>query len=204
MRPIKMFVLLASTVRGFMMPSSTPLGRVLTLQDQVPAAIKCTEGSGRDATDVKEMDKMSYGGGTAELVQSTKSTLPSLALPRLDEPSTGDRSGYIVLGLVCAIAMISSLDRVMMSVAILPMSAEMMYSDTTKGLIAAAFTTGYFLFFVPAGVVAAMEGAVRHLEDSTVMQNALASTASASADGQKKRLWIAEGDLIGTILWCPS
>ncbi len=43
----------------------------------------------------------------------------------------------------------------MMSVAILPMSAEMLYSDTTKGLIAAAFTTGYFLFFVPAGVVAA-------------------------------------------------
>ena len=60
-----------------------------------------------------------------------------------------------MLGLVCAIAMISSLDRVMMSVAILPMSVEMMYSDTTKGLIAAAFTTGYFLFFVPAGVVAA-------------------------------------------------
>jgi len=82
--------------------------------------------------------------------------LPSLALPRLEKLSLSfDTSGYVVLGLCCAIATISSLDRVMMSVAILPMSAELLYSDTTKGLIAAAFTTGYFLFFVPAGVVAA-------------------------------------------------
>lgn len=89
-------------------------------------------------------------------VNTVRPKLPSLALPRLEQLSLASgTSGYVVLGLCCAIATISSLDRVMMSVAILPMSAELMYSDTTKGLIAAAFTTGYFLCFVPAGVLAA-------------------------------------------------
>ena len=94
---------------------------------------------------------------TGELVGKVIPTeLPSMELPRLEKLSVAfDTSGWLVLGLCCAIATISSLDRVMMSVAILPMSAEMFYSDTTKGVIAAAFTTGYFLFFVPAGVVAA-------------------------------------------------
>ena len=90
------------------------------------------------------------------VVPATAPRLSSLALPRLQPGSvSSSTSGYVVLGLCCAIATLSSLDRVMMSVAILPMSAEMLYSDTTKGVIAAAFTTGYFLCFVPAGVIAA-------------------------------------------------
>jgi hypothetical protein len=38
-----------------------------------------------------------------------------------------------------------------MSVAIVPMSAEFGYSDTTKGLIASAFSWGYMTFMIPAG-----------------------------------------------------
>lgn len=109
----------------------------------------------RDTPQATEAAPTSLGETKVEVIQR-RSSLPSLALPRLEKLSLStDTSGYVVLGLCCAIATISSLDRVMMSVAILPMSAEMLYSDTTKGLIAAAFTTGYFIFFVPAGVVAA-------------------------------------------------
>ena len=120
---------------------------------RVGSSIRCSEGE-ESPLAVKERDEAttSYRSGMAKLAPEK---LPSLALPRVEKLSSADRSGYIVLGLCCAIATISSLDRVMMSVAILPMSAEMLYTDTTKGLIAAAFTTGYFLFFVPAGVVAA-------------------------------------------------
>ena len=43
------------------------------------------------------------------------------------------------LALCCLIASVCSLDRVVMSIAILPMGAELGYSDATKGAIAAAF-----------------------------------------------------------------
>lgn len=109
--------------------------------------------------------------------QSTdQEPLPSLVLPRVEERSVAfGTSGYLVLGLCCAIATISSLDRVMMSVAILPMSAELMYSDTTKGLIAAAFTTGYFLCFLPAGIIAAT------LSPSTTLSVGLVVWSAAQA-----------------------
>ena len=124
---------------------------------------------------------------------------PSLELPRLEAPTVFERDsvpvdptalanvvdpGYIVLGLCCAIATISSLDRVMMSVAILPMSAEMLYSDTTKGLIAAAFTTGYFLSFVPAGVLAATISPSRTLAVGLLVWSvAQAATPAAAGAG---------------------
>jgi MFS transporter, ACS family, solute carrier family 17 (sodium-dependent inorganic phosphate cotransporter), other len=38
-----------------------------------------------------------------------------------------------------------------MSVAIVPMSQQFGYSDTTKGLIASAFSWGYMVFMIPAG-----------------------------------------------------
>ena len=79
--------------------------------------------------------------------------LPSLALPRAaaPRPSARDASGALVLALCCAIAALSSLDRVMMAVATLPMGAEFAWSDATKSLVAASFTSGYFACLVPAG-----------------------------------------------------
>lgn len=59
-----------------------------------------------------------------------------------------------VLLLCCAIGALCALDRVVMSVAILPMSIEMGYSDATKGLIAAGFSIGYGIALLPAGLAA--------------------------------------------------
>eukprot|EP00611_Tribonema_gayanum_P021218 TRINITY_DN4032_c0_g1_i2.p1 TRINITY_DN4032_c0_g1~~TRINITY_DN4032_c0_g1_i2.p1 ORF type:complete len:447 (+),score=82.74 TRINITY_DN4032_c0_g1_i2:461-1801(+) len=50
-------------------------------------------------------------------------------------------------------AVLSVCLRVAMSVAIVPMSGEFGYSDTTKGLIASAFSWGYMAFMIPAGVL---------------------------------------------------
>ena len=119
-------------------------------------AARCCEAPGETGVAEPPPQQQQLDGFVGKVLPVKQPPLPSLALPRLEKLSlSADTSGYIVLGLCCAIATISSLDRVMMSVAIMPMSAELLYSDTTKGLIAAAFTTGYFLFFVPAGVVAA-------------------------------------------------
>lgn len=64
--------------------------------------------------------------------------------------------GLIVLGLCCAIAAVCSLDRVVISIAILPMAAELGFSDSTKGLIASAFSLGYGVGLLPAGLLSAL------------------------------------------------
>ena len=61
----------------------------------------------------------------------------------------------IVLLLCCAIGAVCALDRVLMSVAILPMAEQYSYSDSTKGLIAAGFSIGYCLGLLPTGAAAA-------------------------------------------------
>jgi len=61
-------------------------------------------------------------------------------------------AGLPVLALCCAIAAICALDRVVMSVAILPMGEQYGYSDSTRGLVASAFSFGYFLGLGPAGL----------------------------------------------------
>ena len=79
---------------------------------------------------------------------------PSAAAAKPDE-ATIEASSLLVLGLCCLIGSVCALDRVMISIAILPMSAEFGYSDSTKGLVAAAFSVGYCLGLAPAGVAAA-------------------------------------------------
>jgi ACS family sodium-dependent inorganic phosphate cotransporter len=53
------------------------------------------------------------------------------------------------------VALLSSLDRVAMSVAILPLSAEYHLTDTIKGAISSVFSIGYGLAIIPCGLLAA-------------------------------------------------
>merc|ERR1719163_749172 len=92
----------------------------------------------------------------AEAEPSSVSSSPAgaveVAQPRDYDPASA--SGLPVLILCCLIAAICSLDRVVMSVAILPMSAEYQWSDSTKGAVAAAFSLGYCLALLPTGLLA--------------------------------------------------
>ena len=64
-----------------------------------------------------------------------------------------DRSLVLMMmGLIFMVGSLSSLDRVAMSVAIVPMSADMGLSDTDKGSISSFFSVGYGLGIVPAGL----------------------------------------------------
>ena len=59
--------------------------------------------------------------------------------------------GRRIVGLCCFVGVISSLDRQAMSVAIVPMSKAMGYSDTVKGSISSIFSLGYTLALLPLG-----------------------------------------------------
>jgi Major Facilitator Superfamily len=61
----------------------------------------------------------------------------------------------LILGLLWTIALLSALDRVAMSVALVPMSLEFEMSDTMKGSISSLFSVGYGLAIIPAGLLVA-------------------------------------------------
>ena len=74
--------------------------------------------------------------------------------------STADEDGMPassggVLVLCCLIAAVCALDRVLISIAIIPMTEQFGYSDSTKGAIAAAFSVGYCAGLLPSGILSA-------------------------------------------------
>ena len=76
-----------------------------------------------------------------------------------DQNDNGDDKRTVLL-LLWSIAAISALDRVAMSVALVPMSSShdgasvsAIITDTTKGLISSYFSVGYGLAIVPAGLL---------------------------------------------------
>jgi hypothetical protein len=64
-----------------------------------------------------------------------------------------ERKGFLILILLFLVVALCALDRVAMSVAILPMGAEFQYSDATKGLISSIFSLGYMVGLVPSGLL---------------------------------------------------
>jgi MFS transporter, ACS family, solute carrier family 17 (sodium-dependent inorganic phosphate cotransporter), other len=59
----------------------------------------------------------------------------------------------IMIFLFWIVAFVSSLDRVAMSVAILPMSEELGYTDSMKGQVSSMYSIGYGLAILPVGVL---------------------------------------------------
>ncbi len=62
---------------------------------------------------------------------------------------------FPTLGLLWVVALLSALDRVAMSVAILPLSTEYHLTDTIKGQISSIFSVGYGIGILPFGLLVA-------------------------------------------------
>ena len=79
----------------------------------------------------------------AQLLQQDESESESSTIPE-----------YLpILGLLWFVALLSALDRVAMSVAILPLSTEYHLTDTAKGGISSIFSVGYGLGIIPCGLL---------------------------------------------------
>ena len=61
---------------------------------------------------------------------------------------------HILVGLCFLAAFICYIDRVNLSVAVIPMQAALGWSETTKGLVLSSFFIGYMLFQIPGGYLA--------------------------------------------------
>jgi hypothetical protein len=63
------------------------------------------------------------------------------------------RECLIVLSLLFLVSAICALDRVAMSVAIIPMSLDLRYTESVKGTISSMFSFGYLFGLLPAGIL---------------------------------------------------
>ena len=66
-----------------------------------------------------------------------------------------NRAKNVVIALLWVIAVLSALDRVAMSVALVPMADEFGFTDSMKGSISSLFSVGYGLFILPSGLLVA-------------------------------------------------
>ena len=72
-----------------------------------------------------------------------------------DDDTTIAKEFFPTFVLCWFVALLSSLDRTAMSVAILPLSSEYYLTDTIKGEISSVFSIGYGLAIIPCGLIAA-------------------------------------------------
>jgi len=69
-----------------------------------------------------------------------------------------DDDKWIMLGLLWSICCLSALDRVAMSLALIPLSIEYDLTDAVKGSISSLFSVGYGLAILPAGLLVGGRG----------------------------------------------
>ena len=90
--------------------------------------------------------------------------------------------GRNIVWLCCFVGVISSLDRQAMSVAIVPMSEAMKYSDTVKGSISSIFSLGYTLALLPLGAAQQLVSARLLMAGGVVAWSSFTLLTPASAD----------------------
>lgn len=105
----------------------------------------------------------------ASATPSTTVTIPPL-----------DKKGYTMLILLFLVTALCALDRVAMSVAILPMGSEFQYSDSTRGLISSVFSLGYMVGLIPSGLLGTFSSPKKILAYGVLLWSA-AQIASPSA-----------------------
>lgn len=84
---------------------------------------------------------------STESLSAPTNTLAVTTIPPLES------KGYVILTLLFLVSALCALDRVAMSVAILPMGDEFQYNASTRGLISSVFSLGYMVGLIPAGLL---------------------------------------------------
>jgi ACS family sodium-dependent inorganic phosphate cotransporter len=79
--------------------------------------------------------------------------------PQTTNQQTIDSEFYPILALCFCVTLLSALDRVAMSIAILPISAEFGYTETIKGQISSAVSYGYGAAILPIGLAVSVTSA---------------------------------------------
>ncbi len=122
-------------------------------------SLLAAESDERGTTSV--LEKLKSLNVSSQKIRATESPQPELtyedpAVTSLQKEDTTIVKDFLpTFVLLWVVALLSSLDRVAMSVAILPISSEYHFTDTIKGEISSVFSLGYGLGVIPFGLIAA-------------------------------------------------
>lgn len=118
----------------------------------------------------------------ADISGGSESKLPMIKTQSSMPPIEIDQTQKIaMLGLLWITACLSALDRVAMSVALIPMSTEFGLTDTIKGSISSFFSIGYGLGIIPAGIILSF-ASPRIVMSVAVVSWSLATLATVSGE----------------------
>ena len=95
------------------------------------------------------------GAKTSSILPRGAEILPEDEVVTVDEAVPNDPSFIPILILCFFVTALSALDRVAMSVAMIPLSTEFHLTDTIKGQISSVFSVGYGLAILPCGLLVA-------------------------------------------------
>ena len=79
-------------------------------------------------------------------------TISSIASEEVNQQTVNNVEFYPILALCFCVTLLSALDRVAMSIAILPISSEFQYTETIKGQISSSVSYGYGAAILPIGL----------------------------------------------------
>ena len=126
---------------------------------------------------------------TAVSTETTTQRMPPHPAPNaLDRDTIDTKDKLVMFGLLWITACLSALDRVAMSVALVPMTDEFGLTDSVKGSISSFFSVGYGLGIIPAGILLSF-ASPRLVMSVAIVAWSLATLATP---------WAAEGLAVGT------
>jgi MFS transporter, ACS family, solute carrier family 17 (sodium-dependent inorganic phosphate cotransporter), other len=115
---------------------------------------KAEENEALYTTSERRWESWYYSQGRTRFSRTIQQPLVALSKDdMLTHPSAIATQKNQMLALLWLIACVSALDRVAMSIALLPMGAEFGLTDTVKGSLSSYFSLGYGLGIVPAGLL---------------------------------------------------
>lgn len=125
---------------------ATKLGAELEISEKQKARAQTVEQRNIGDNETAQDDELM----NTELLSSAEVT----SMDTVDQEEL-ERTKNTMLFLCWGVALLSALDRVAMSVALVPISAELGYTDSMKGAVSSLFSVGYGLAIVPAGIIVA-------------------------------------------------
>ena len=121
---------------------------------------------------------------TAPATTATTTTTTTTTNPSHDKSidnNNNNNDKWIMLGLLWCICCLSALDRVAMSLALIPLSTEYDLTDAVKGSISSLFSVGYGVAILPAGLLVGGERNSEHdYNNNNNSKNSSTTTTTAT------------------------
>ena len=131
-----------------------PVNHRISSSSSISSSLNLFKSSSNSSVDTNPVSKSS-ATSTLRFVDRGNRKAKQVEVKNNETTDADSSMLYTMLGLIFVVAGLSALDRIAMSVALVPMTEEFGFTDTTKGAISSFFSVGYGFAILPAGLLLA-------------------------------------------------